>query len=141
MIYIGIDPDTNKSGVAIYNNKDKNIELYNLSFFQLFDYLLWCINSEIRFKVILESGWLNKKSNWHEEKKGSHIASRIGAKTGANHETGKKIEEMLKYFHVSYELKIPKTTKVDAKFFKQMTGFVNKTNQDQRDAALLVWGL
>jgi hypothetical protein len=139
MIYIGIDPDTIKSGVAYYNNKDKSLELSNLSFFQLFDYLSWCMETKLEFKIFLEAGWFNKKSNWHDEKNGAYIASRIGAKTGANHETGKKIEEMLQYLSIPYELKIPKTSKVGSKYFTCLTG-MKKSNQDQRDAAMLVWG-
>ena len=35
-IYVGIDPDVSKSGVAIWDVLKKNLELNNLKFFDLF---------------------------------------------------------------------------------------------------------
>jgi hypothetical protein len=149
MIYIGIDPDVHKSGVAFYNSKTKDLTLSNLSFFQLFDYLCWFNENyqTIVFKeakVILEAGWLNKKSNFHWDgfsKQSKATGERIGKNVGANHETGRKIEEMLQYLKIPYELKKPTQSKVDQEYFKKLTGVKKKTNQDQRDAALLIWGL
>jgi len=140
MVYIGIDPDTKKNGVALWDKLTKKLELKSLSFFELYDELS-ILNAITPVKVKLEAGWLNRKSNWHDEKSGYGIASRIGAKTGANHETGKKIEEMLQYLNIPYDLVVPKSSKVDHKYFSKVTGYKGKTNQETRDSGMLVYGL
>ncbi|MBK9511234.1 MAG: hypothetical protein IPO04_18175 [Cytophagaceae bacterium] len=64
-LYIGVDPDIDKSGVCLYYSKT-NFELLNLKFFELFDKLYFlkdCENLDI--EVVIEAGWLNK-SNWHK---------------------------------------------------------------------------
>ncbi len=141
--YIGIDPDVTKSGVAFYEAKSKTLELANLTYFQLFDYLK-LVKNEISenqsIKVIIEAGWLNK-SNWHAVKGGnSSINAQIGQRTGANHEVGKKIAEMCEYLDLPYELIKPTKSKVNAEYFKKITGVIGRTNQEQRDAGMLVFG-
>jgi hypothetical protein len=143
MILIGIDPDTKKSGVAVYNKQTKKLELTTFTFFELFDYFLFEKNlittHKIDLKVIIEAGWLNK-SNWHTENKNKNISTMIGNRTGANHEIGRKIVEMCEYLGLKYELAIPKKSKVAHEYFKKLTGVIEKTNQEERDAAMLVWG-
>jgi hypothetical protein len=144
MILIGIDPDTKASGYAWYNKETKKLKLDNMSFFQLYDELSYIINElnthvkPENIKVILEAGWLNK-GNWHTQGSNKASSTMIGNRTGANHETGRKIEEMLIYLGIPYELRKPTTQKVDSKYFEKLTG-IKKSNQDQRDAAMLVWG-
>ncbi len=139
MIYIGIDPDAVKSGVAVWDSeKKKLIRVMMLSFFELFSFLMdyISIGSTAAASVYLEAGWLNRKWNWHEGKKGVNVASRIGANVGANHQTGKLIEEMCKYLKIPCTLVLPQG-KVGAKYFSKLTG-MKKSNQDIRDAVMLV---
>lgn len=166
-LFIGIDPDTNKSGVAAWDGKE--LKLYNLTFFELYDFLkdiamlnpIGVSNSGIPImpyddapvlKVIIEAGWLNEKANWHylgsyTTKNNAPINNRIsyaaksGANVGANWETGKKIAEMCEYLGIEYELKRPQSSKVDAKYFEKLTGYKGRTNAETRDAAMLVFGM
>lgn len=140
-VYVGIDPDVSKSGVAVWDVLKKNLELDNLKFFDLFQNLVYLKNKfGERLKVIIEAGWLNK-SNWHAVKGGnSSINAQIGQRTGANHEVGKKIVEMCEYLQIEYELIKPTKSKVNAEFFKKITGLKCRTNQEQRDAGMLVFG-
>lgn len=144
---IGIDPDTDKSGVALFNAEKKKVTgLHNMRFFELFRYLSDCINIDAKFgtttEVVIEAGWLNAKSNFHGAFGGA--AERIGAKVGANHETGKKIAEMCEYLNIPYKLVKPLSLKpwggkkINHAQFVQLTGWVGRTNQEQRDAAMLV---
>lgn len=138
-VFIGVDPDVEKSGVTFYNPEGKAISLNNYSFFELFEYL-----QETRCKfiilVVIEAGWLNK-SNWHAYKNGSAaINAQIGQRTGANHETGKKIIEMCQYLELPFELVKPTRSKVGAQTFAAITGIKSRTNQEQRDSAMLVYG-
>lgn len=137
MIYVGIDPDTVKSGVAIWDNKKRELSLCSLSFFEIYDFL----SDLCPDKVIIDAGWLNK-SNWHTNSKLSvAVNSAIAERTGANHETGKKLAEMCEHLDIPYVLHKPEKSKIKASEFKRITKYPGRTNQDVRDAAMLVYGL
>lgn len=137
-VFVGIDPDSKKSGVAIWRKSDKFYALKNLTFFELFDYLQ---EKKISIRlIVIEAGWLNK-STWH----GAHgkcaaISAKIGKNVGSNHEAGRKIEEMCKYLKIYYELDRPQSGKLTALQFKKLTGIQERTNQETRDAFMLVFG-
>lgn len=138
-ILIGIDPDVDKSGYA--ERKGDDITLKNLTFFELFDRLkLIKLQGFDMILVVVEAGWLNK-SNWHTTKGSNHINAKIGERTGANFETGKKIVEMLEHLDITYKTVRPTQRKLDAKRFKMITGIDYRTNQDCRDALMLIWGM
>ena len=146
-LIIGIDPDVHKNGVAVYWKEDgkRHLELHSLRFFELFDFLNH-LKESIKL-VVIEGGWLNYKSNYRITK-GNGINARIGAKVGANHETGKKIVEMCVYIGIIYNIVKPlkkswkgSEGKITHKELEQMTKIdLKRTNQEQRDATLLVWG-
>lgn len=138
-IIIGIDPDIDKSGVASNNGKDK--ELLNLTYFELFEYLKEKQGIYEHILVLVEAGWLNK-SNWHKDEKGSAaLNAKIGKHTGENHQVGKKIVEMLQYLKIKYKEIRPTSTKLNAKVFGMITGIKTRTNQEMRDAYMLIHGL
>lgn len=135
---IGIDPDVDKSGVAFINGTTLTLE--NLTFFQLFDLLRFYKEKEEKPTVFVECGFLNK-SNWHKKAgKSAAFNAKIGEYTGANFETAKKIVEMCEYLGLPYHKIRPTQKKIDNELFKQITGFKGKTNQEQRDAFMLIHG-
>lgn len=137
-ILIGIDPDVDKSGVAFLQGDQ--LKLQNLTFFELFDMLKFYKEKEVKPTVYVECGFLNK-SNWH--KKNAYSAamnSKIGERTGANFETAKKIVEMCIYLKLPYEQVRPSKSKTSNDYFKKITGIQTRTNQEQRDAFMLVFG-
>ena len=137
-ILIGIDPDVSKSGVAFL--KDNNLELQNLTFFELFDFLKFYKETEIKPTVYVECGFLNK-SNWHvKEGFNSKTTAQIGNRTGANHEVARKIVEMCIYLGLPYFQIKPTKTKITNDYFKKITGLNIRTNQEQRDAFMLIFG-
>lgn len=143
-LVIGIDPDVNKSGVATINKRTKEFTLKNLLFFDLMVYLEQ--NKEFIKEVRVEASWLIKKTNWHNNKSGTGVASRIGSNTGANHEVGRKIIEMCEHLGVAYvQVKPLKKRwkgadgKITHKEIASMfASFPEKSNQEQRDALLLI---
>lgn len=141
-VWIGIDPDVKKSGVAVWKNNE--LDLQNLTFFELYETLSLqrdlAFLYEHKLKVIVEAGWKNIKSNWHYNGNNKNVVSRIGAKVGANHETGKKIIEMCEHLGVDYEEYVPHQKKIDAVAFALITGYKKRTNSEQRDAGMLVYG-
>ncbi len=140
--YIGIDPDREKNGVALYSSAERRlIELLNLSFFELFDYLKKWKEQEVKLMVVIEAGWLNE-GNWHiKASDNARNAAKIGKWVGGNHEVGQKIVEMVEYLKIPYRTTIPKRKKFDAETFKTYTSWKKRTNPEQRDAAMLVYGL
>lgn len=136
-LLIGIDPDSQKSGIAIKSGK--NIELKNLTFFELFDFLKFYKEREEKPIIYIECGFLNS-SNWHiNEKQSKPMVAKIGERTGANFETAKKIIEMCEYLNLDHIKIKPTRSKVNAVFFNQITGINKRTNQDQRDACMLIF--
>lgn len=136
---LGIDPDCDRSGVAFKNGK--LIELSNLTFFQLFDFLSFYKEREEKPIVYIECGFLNS-SNWHKKANASaSLNAKIGERTGANFEVAKKIVEMCEYLNLEYVKVKPTRSKVNADFFKQITGIAQRTNAEMRDAYMLIHGL
>jgi hypothetical protein len=138
-LFIGVDPDVAKNGVGFWYKESKKLELENLTFFELFDALK---QLKIRYKitVVIDAGWLNK-SNFHVVGTNKNVNGKIGERVGANHETGKKIAEMCDYLGVEYQLHRPTKSKVNKEVFEKITGYKGRTNQETRDAGLLVFGL
>lgn len=133
---IGIDPDVEKSGFALINGKD--YELLNLTFFELFEKLKTLKKDKL--KVYVECGYLNK-SNWHTKRNGSAaVNAQIGQRTGANHEVAKKILEMCVYLEIEHYAIRPTARKIDSKTFQALTKIKERTNQEKRDAFMLVFG-
>jgi len=141
-ILIGIDPDITKSGVALINGDKK--ELYNLNFFELFDFfnqVLLQKGASEEILIVIEAGWLNG-GNWHTKNKGSAaLNAKIGNNTGRNHETGRKIVEMCEYLEIPFKLLKPTTSKLKAKIFKSITKIEGRTNQETRDAMMLIFNM
>lgn len=134
-LIIGIDPDLEKSGVAILG---QFLELKNLTFAETVN-LFRSQQDQIK-KVVIEAGWLNKKSNFrygHSKSAGEKIAKNVGE----NHATGKLLAEMAKEIGLAVVLVRPTRTKLNSEQFNRITGWQGRTNQEQRDAALLIVGM
>lgn len=150
-VMIGIDPDVDKSGVAFLMVESRILEVYNLTFAFLLDYLQEIGDVLMRegkcFVVVVEAGWLNK-AHWHVGKGGSAARSAaIGNHTGRNHEVGRKIVEMCRHYGIEVVEQPPlrkmwkgRDGKITHEELQYFTGIMRKTtNQEARDAALLAW--
>ena len=134
MIYIGIDPDVTKSGVACWNKSTMTLTVQCLKFFELFTYLKDVGGPN---KIIIEAGWLNKKSNYHGAKNRQY-GELIAKHVGRNHEVGMKIAEMCEFLGLKYELYKPDSAKTTPEYFERLTGIKTKS-QEKIDAAMLVF--
>lgn len=137
--HIGIDPDVKLSGFAVWDASSKGFFLKCYSFsdilFVMQDY------PKEKTKVYVEAGWLNK-SNWHlDGQMSKQRAAAIGNSVGRNHQRGMDIVEIFRDF-LGYEVLEMKPTKskLDAKQFRKITGYAGRTNQETRDAGMLVYG-
>ena len=146
---IAIDPDTEKSGVATLDLDGMKVHAEAMPFPVLLDELsnTQCLSRGKNFKVIVEGGWLVSKSNYHYAKgKGGE---RIAKNVGANHETGRKIVEMLAHWGIEHEVIHPlkkcwkgrdgKITLAELNSLLRGMGIreMGRCNQDVRDAVLI----
>ena len=137
-IWVGIDPDVEKSGVAVWDSNEKSFDsIQCLSFFDTIE-TIKLANEFYSTLVIIEAGWLIKKSNWHGANN-KNVAAKIGTKVGANHQVGKLLAEYCMNNNLPYILTVPQG-KRNAREFKCLTGWQGRTNSEHRDAALLVFG-
>lgn len=140
-LVIGIDPDVEKNGIAIYAPFDKSLQLYNWYFFELYDNLkTYKQVTDEKILLVIEAGYLNK-SNWHvHSKQKKSLVANIGQRTGANHQVAIMLAQMAEYLEIDYKLVKPTKSKMNSDTFKKITGYKKLSNQEQRDAAILVWG-
>ena len=141
MIHIGIDPDTDKSGVAIWNSETKTFDnITTMPFWELIEVLeTWTIPIMLH----IEAGWNINKSNWHISKNQTkQTGENIAKKVGRNHQVGLLLEQYCIKNNIQYRLVNP-MGKINAKVFKDITKRVwdKDTNQEMRDAAMLVYNL
>ncbi|MFW1997271.1 hypothetical protein ACG904_20360, partial [Acinetobacter guillouiae] len=93
-------------------------------------------------KVVIEAGWMNKKSNLHScIGQSKRAGERIAKNVGENHATGKLLVEMAKSFGLAVVEVRPTKTKKNSEEFNRITGWQGRTNQEQRDAGMLIWGM
>jgi hypothetical protein len=131
MFVIGIDPDTNKSGVAIWSH-ERGLFLNEFTLWDTFKYLLVHGGNSI---VRLEAGHKDKRT-WH--KGGNATAKKIGS----NNEIGRQIEKFC--LEQGFELKLVAPcglSNVNHETFCKITGWdlKIKTNPEKRVAGLLCY--
>ena len=146
-VIIAIDPDVKASGVAVLDIPKRTVEASAMPFPELLDMLRDVSQWTSPCKVIVEGGWLVSKSNYHyaRGKGGERIAKNVGA----NHETGRKIVEMLAYWGIEHEVIHPlkkcwkgrdgKITLAELNSLLRGMGIkeMGRCNQDVRDAVLI----
>lgn len=141
--YIGIDPGT-KTGMTIYDREEKKIQLLTSGTLLEMQYILqahpW--NKIIKFGQVfvrMEDARLRTWVPWQKNE-----SCERGRREGAGYVKAHCAiwEDFFKIWGIPYELVAPKNnkTKVDADYFKKLTGWTGKTNEHCRDAGMLVIG-
>lgn len=139
---IGIDPDTEASGIAIWCvERNEYVAYTRTKFFELYDYLDQLLTHGIRFEVAIEAGWNNPSIMHHIHGYASRAkAASIGANVGANHETGRKIVEMCQWLGIIYWTLTPTSSKWTPTMLQHLTNIeLSKSQQDIIDAMRLVY--
>lgn len=163
-VVIGIDPDIEKSGVAILDRRKGSVSVCKLAFPELVDWVTCqcetCKAEDVSYTVSIEGGWLNE-SNWHVPKGASgHYGAAIGESVGRNQAVGMLAQQMLQHKDLKCEIikPLPKTLRLGRKTLQLWKGKDGKItqeelikvvarnglhiqagrmNQDQRDAVLI----
>lgn len=147
---IGIDPDVSKSGVAQLRVAGREVELFSISFPELIDYLQRMADFQHRtgmtVTIVVEASWLIS-TNWHTKRADSvRMAARKGKDAGRCHEVGRKIVECARHYGLEVVEQLPlkkiwkgKDGKITDEEIKAFIRIAGRTNQEERDAALLAW--
>lgn len=139
--YIGIDPDIEKSGVAVLDVATRSVRVATLPFFDALDVL--ADNAEGAL-VCIEAAWETK--NWHYLPSDSRaVVSAKGLSIGRNQQVGIMFAQWCERAGIAYRLVKPlkkiwqghgrKITQKEINQFMQLA----RTNQEGRDAALIAW--
>lgn len=151
-VYIGIDPDAEKSGVGVVKRATREVDVKQLAFASLVAFLrLQHHRAEVQGKtimVIVEGGWLNH-GNWHIPFRCSTAkAAAIGRSVGMNHQTGLLLVEILKAEGIPVQVQRPLRKmwqgadgKITSAELAEITGKekLPRCNQEGRDALLIAW--
>ena len=151
-VYIGIDPDAEKSGVGVVKRATREVDVKQLAFASLVAFIrLQYHRAEVQGKtimVIVEGGWLIH-GNWHIPFRCSTAkAAAIGRSVGMNHQTGLLLVEILKAEGIPVQVKRPLRKmwqgadgKITSAELAEITGKekLPRCNQEGRDALLIAW--
>jgi len=138
-ITIGIDPDVDKNGMAIFNHEDSQLSLYEFDlsdlFMQLLKHKAICQKNKVELTVRLEAGHRVKRT-WQ--------ARTVGTikNVGRNNEIGAQIEKFLVKHSFKHELVEPcGLSKYKHDQFCSITNWDKKkaTNPEKRVAGLLAF--
>jgi len=141
MITIGIDPDMVASGIAVVNGK----EVQHLLSIKLPDLIsaIKAIGSPAEVCIKLENPEANKGLFASRQNKNKAVSIAIAMSVGKVQATTHHIKELLESEGYAVKLIAPlkgevkRQAKADAKYFNKLTGWSGRSNQDQRDAALI----
>lgn len=147
-IIIAVDPDVELSGVARLDVTQRKSWAQTLSFPMLVEYIRTVHRqNDGKVTVLVEASW-HKTQNWHLSRFDRvGVAAKKGYDEGRNHETGRKLVEMLQYYGIQVEEKPPLIKmwkgldrKITHAEITAITGWDKKrSNQEERDAMLLAW--
>lgn len=137
-ITIGIDPDIDKSGVAMYS-KEAGLTISSLSLWDIFPMIQQVYADGLLRYVCIEAGHKEKKSNWHAAPSAA-VAQSIGRKVGLNNAIGRLLEDFCVEHGIPHELVPPSGySKIDAKRFEAITSYKGRSNADTRAAGMIAF--
>lgn len=137
-VKIGIDPDLVKSGVAKAEN-GKLVELLSLSFPELLEYA-----QQHKDALFVVENVEYDKTTYIRPGTKPAVMRNIAQKVGQVKGTARQLIACLEYMGCKVQKVRPLRGPVKAKakrsasYFNQLTGWKGRTNEDKRDAALLV---
>ena len=150
---IAIDPDVDKSGVAIFDVTGKTLTTACMTLPELTEQLRtegMKLLPKGELLVVVEASWL-AAANWHLNSKDTlRTAAAKGERVGRNHQVGMMLVELCRYYNLSCREKQPllkiwhgKEGKISfSELHRICSGSgisykAKKNNQEERDAALL----
>lgn len=143
-LIVGIDPDVDKNGVAVYDGV--KVVLYSMPFSDIVPFML-SLRDFGEVHVFVEGGWLNKGFFHLRKGESSSLAAKKGWGVGRNHQTGMLLVEVLKKAGIDVDIQKPfkkcwkgKDGKITHEELARICPlYGQRSNQEERDAALIAW--
>jgi hypothetical protein len=149
-VIIAIDPDVDKSGVAVLEVATRKLEVSSLTIDKLIDYFEFVKTqqqkTDNKIVVVVEASWSNTHNHHLAGKHTLKSASKTGYNIGRNHQHGIIICNLAKRMgfevveqsplHKFWNGKDRKITHKELSYFTEITG---RTSQEMRDSALIAW--
>ena len=144
---LGIDPDLEKSGIALLDRqRGEFLKVSAVSFVEMSLILRGDVPDKDDMTIVLEDSDLS--TNWHVNPRDNvHVAAAKGRSIGMCHATARHIKELAEYYQLPVVQMKPlrkcwkgpngKITHDECRQF--MRNLPTRTNQEMRDAALLAW--
>lgn len=140
-IVIGIDPDSDKHGVAIYHD-DKLVKLEMLSLMGLIQEVMYIPTrtaggEAITLRFAIEDVCANTFVYSRNVKSNPKIQSTVARSIGACQQSQRELTRLLEFFNIPYSLYKPTKgnwSKNKSKF-QLVTGWSSRSNEDTRSAA------
>ncbi len=145
-VFVGIDPDTDKSGFAVVNRVLGRVIHYEaLPFFKLLEKISTIHTAyKDEMVVVVEAGWKIDMTNFHKAlgKQGQRIALNVGR----NQQIGMLIVQYCKENGIPVIEATPlkktwtgRDRKITHSELAHFTGIIESTTQESRDAILIGW--
>lgn len=138
-LVIGIDPDAQKSGIALYRD-GALAELHLWSFSQLVAHMM--VNAGASDITYVLEDVEAIRPTFKRVKTNQAAMQKISQNVGQVKQTARLIQEMGAYYGAEVVMVKPlkgvaKSAKDNTDIFKQITGWAGRSNADNRDAAML----
>jgi hypothetical protein len=133
---IGIDPDANKHGVAVYNNE--LIRLAMMSRKEIIQEFKYCHDVVFSIENVLLTNAIFPKHL--KGVSADKVKMNIALKVGKNQQALQELIADLEHHNLSYILQKPSSEwKKNKPLFEKVTSWTKKSNEDTRSAAYFGW--
>lgn len=133
---IGIDPDSAKHGVAIYDHKTL-IDLKQFTLVEIMEFIQLSKDESYELLFSIEDVKANKFIYSRNVKSNSSVQSKIAISVGACQQSQEELMRLLDHLHVKYVKHKPQRGNwaKNRQQFEKVTGWKGRSNKDTRSAA------
>ena len=134
MLVIGVDPDSSKHGIAIYDGGTLK-SLHNWSLMDVYCYITGLARADVIFSI--EDVCANNFIYTRNSQANRALAAKVGLSIGRCQQSQAELMRLLEHFGIEYKLHKPQKGNFakNKDRFHALTGWSARSNEDQRSAA------
>lgn len=144
--YISIDPGVS-TGMALWDSYERKfVDIWTTDFWGCIEYISGMPRLYgLSFEVVIENPNGNKPVFFKPGVKSQAMARRVGQNIGSNKREASLLIEYFERNHIAYTAIVPKkkstgSGKITQEYFKKLSGWTKRTNQHERDSAMMILG-